>query len=128
MNKKTARISLFLVLLALFVATLACEQSGEIVPDAEATRRAIPTVTPTQDMQDVVAAKFVEGDDVVFVGKGYLVPIFKKAGDTLVISHAARNDPGVILNVTLFEDEIWYEVKSVAGTGWISEEFLHAPE
>ena len=128
MNKKTARISLFLVLVALFVATLACEQSGEIVPDAEATRRAIPTVTPTQDMQDFVDAKFVEGDDVIFIGKGYLVPIFRNPGDTLVISHAARNDPGVILNVALVEDAIWYEVKSVAGTGWISEEFLQIPE
>ena len=79
-------------------------------------------------MQDVVDAEFKEGDEVVFVGKGYLVPFYGNAGDTLVISHAARNDKGVILSATLFEDEIWYEVKSVAGTGWISEEFLQIPE
>ncbi len=128
MNKKTARISLFLVLVALFMATLACEQSGEIVPDAEATRRAIPTIAPTQDKQDTVDSKFKEGDEVLFVGKGYLIPFYGKAGDTLVISHAARNDKGVILSTTLFEDVFWYEVKSVAGTGWISEEFLQTPE
>ena len=45
MNKRIARISLFLILGALFAAVLACKQAGEIVPDAVATQRAMPTMT-----------------------------------------------------------------------------------
>ena len=128
MNKKIARISLFLVLGVLFVVTLACKQSGEIVPDAVATQRAMPTVTPTQNLEEVVDAEFEKGDDVVFGGKGFLIPFYANPGDFKVLSHAARNDAGVVLDAVLFEGDIWYKVKSVAGEGWASEESLQAPE
>ena len=127
-NKKITRVSLILLLAALFVATMACEQAGEIVPDAEATRRALPTAAPTQDIQEAEDAKFSEGQDVVFIGKGYLIPFYGKPGDTLVLSHAARNDPGVVLGVVLLEGVTWYEIDSVAGLGWITEDFLQAVE
>ena len=128
MNKKTTRIALFLVLGALFIATLACEQSGEIVPDAEATQRAIPTATPVRVIGEASNAKFTKGAEVVFIGKGYLVPLYAHPGDTVVLSHAARNDAATIIDIVLYEEEIWYEVKSVAGDGWIFEEFLEAKE
>lgn len=125
MNRKTARVNLFFVFIALFIASLACEQSGEIIPDAEATRRAIPTITPTPK---IVVSDFNEGDEVVFVGKGYLIPFYKNPGDDSVLSHAARNDSGVILSIVSVDGVVWYEVKSVAGTGWITLEFLQASE
>jgi hypothetical protein len=128
MNKKLARFSLILVLLALLIAALACEQAGEIIPDAEATQRAIPSVTPTQDIQDVENADFEEGDTVAFIGKGYLIPFYANPGDTVVLSHAARGDEGTVSRAVLFEGEIWYEVESVAGTGWITAEFLEKVE
>ncbi len=127
-NKKLARTSILLLISILFIATMACKQAGEIVPDAEATQRAMPTVTPTQDIQEAEDAKFKEGENVVFIGKGYLIPFYAKPGDTLVLSHAARNDSGVVLGVALFEGETWYEIDSVAGTGWITEDFLEETE
>ncbi|MBT3321887.1 MAG: hypothetical protein HN392_06340 [Anaerolineae bacterium] len=127
-NKKISRISILLLLIVLFVATMACEQAGEIVPDAEATQRAIPTAAPTQDIQEAEDARFAENQDVVFVGQGYLIPFYGKPGDALVLSHAARGDAGVVLGVVLLEGETWYEVKSVAGTGWITEDFLEEVE
>ena len=127
-NKKLARTSILLLIGILFIATMACKQAGEIVPDAEATQRAMPTITPTQDIQEAEDAKFAEGEKVVFVGKGYLIPFYANPGDTLVLSHAARNDPGVVLGVVLFEGATWYKVDSVAGVGWITEEFLEKIE
>ena len=127
-NKKSAQISILLLLGALFITTMACEQAGEIVPDAEATQRAMPTITPTQDIQEAEDAKFKEGENVVFIGEGYLIPFYANPGDTLVLSHAARNDPGVVLGVVLFEGETWYEINSVAGIGWITEAFLEKTE
>ena len=124
MNKKMSRISLFLVLGVLFLTAMACKQAGEIVPDSVATERAIPTATSTPNMQEVVGADFEEGDKVSFIGKGYLIPFYGNPGDTLVLSHAARGDEGVVIGAALYEDVIWFEVESVAGTGWITGEFL----
>ena len=126
MNKKITRIAL--VLGVLFITTLACKQSGEIVPDAEATQRAIPTATPVREIGEASNAKFTKGAEVVFIGKGYLIPLYANPGDTVVISHAARNDAATIIEIVLYEEEIWYEVKSVAGDGWLLEEFLEAKE
>ena len=128
MNKKIARISLFLVLGVLFIATLACKQSGEIVPDAVATQRAMPSPTPTQDMAELATAEFTEGDSVQFIGKGFLIPLYQNPGDAKVISHAPRNDIGVVINLALYEGDIWYQVKSVGGQGWVNVEFVQVPE
>ena len=67
--KKTARISLFLVFGALFLAVLACKQSGQIITSAEATQRAIPSVTPTQEIVQVAGAEFSRGDAIIFAGR-----------------------------------------------------------
>ena len=128
MNKRMTRISLFLILGILFLTAMACKQAGEIVPDAVATERAIPTVAPTQDVQEIAGADFEEGDKVAFTGKGYLIPFYKNPGDTIVLSHAARGDEGVIIGPTLFNDVIWFEVDRVAGRGWIAGEFLEPVE
>ncbi len=128
MKQKTARFSLILILGALLITALACEQAGEIIPDAEATQRAIPSVTPTQDIRDVENADFEKGEKVAFIGTGYLIPFYTNPGDTVVLSHAARGDEGTIVRAVLFEGEIWYQVESVAGTGWITTEFLEKVE
>ncbi|MCF6277230.1 MAG: hypothetical protein L3J16_00555 [Anaerolineales bacterium] len=128
MKNKLARTSLFVVLGVLFITILACKQAGEIVPDAEATQRAIPTTTPTLTIQEAVDAEFSDGDEIVFTGRGYLIPIFQNPGDQSVLSHVARGDSGTIVSSILFEGEVWYEVKSVAGDGWAPAESIQAPE
>lgn len=127
-NKKISRVSLWLILAALFLSVLACEQAGDIISDAEATQRAIPTATSTPEPQEEIDSEFSVGDDVVFAGKGYLVPIFAEAGNMRVLSHAARGDSGVILNVILLNGEVWYQIDSVAGNGWANADSVAAPE
>jgi len=107
---------------------LACKQSGQIITAAEATQRAIPTVTPTQEVSEVAGAEFSPGDTIIFAGKGYLVPVHANPGDNLALSHAARGDEGVVISSLLYEGEIWYQIESVAGDGWVSAESVAAPE
>lgn len=126
--KKTARTSLFLIFVALFLATIACKQSGQIITSAEATQRAIPTITPTQEITEVAGAEFSPGDTVIFAGKGYLVAVHANAGDNLALSHAARGDQGTVISSLLYEGEIWYQVESVAGDGWVNADSVIPPE
>ncbi len=126
--KKTARLSLFLMLGVLLIASLACKQSGEIITSAEATERAIPTVTPTQEILEVAGAEFSPGDNIVFAGKAFLVSVHAEPGRPEALSHAARGDTGVIISSQLYKGEIWYQVSSVAGDGWVPAESVAAPE
>ena len=116
------------MLSVLLLAGLACKQSGEIISSAEATQRAIPTITPTQEILEAEGAEFVPGDDVVFAGKGFLISVHAEPGNPSALSHAARGDAGVIISSQLYNDEIWYQVSSVAGDGWVPAESLAAPE
>jgi hypothetical protein len=126
-NKKIARTSLWLVLGVLVLASLACKQAGEIITDAEATQRAMPTVTPTLAIREVADSEFKAGDEVVFAGKGYLVPFYANPGDERVLTHAARGDRGTVLNAVMYEGELWYEIQSVAGHGWAPADSIAAP-
>ncbi len=126
--KKTARLSLFLILTVLFLASLACKQSGEIITAAEATQRAIPTVTPTQEILEAAGAEFSPGDEIIFSGKGFLVSVHAEPGNPAALSHAARGDTGTIISSQIYNDEIWYQVSSVAGDGWVPAESVAAPE
>ena len=128
MKKQAARYSLLLVLGVLLIAALACKQSGTIITSAEATQRAIPSVTPTQELQEAIGAAFGEGDTVVMIGKGYLVPIYLNPGDLKVLSHTARGDLAVVVSSVLYKGEIWYQVDSVAGTGWTNADAVQAQE
>lgn len=126
--KKTARISLFLMLGVLVLAGLACKQSGEIITSAEATQRAVPTVTPTQEILEAEGAEFAPGDEIIFAGKGYLIAVHAEPGNPSALSHAARGDAGVIISSQLYKGEVWYQIDSVAGDGWVPAESIAAPE
>ena len=126
--KKTARFSLFLMIAVLLLAGLACKQSGQIITSAEATQRAIPTITPTQEILEAEGAEFAPGDEIVFAGSGFLVSVRSEPGNPSALSHAARGDSGVIISSELYNGEVWYQVKSVAGDGWVPAENVAAPE
>lgn len=126
--KKTARLSLFLMFAVLLLAALACKQSGEIITSAEATQRAIPTITPTQEILEAEGAEFVAGDEIVFAGKGFLISVHAEPGTPTALSHAARGDAGVIISSQLYNGEVWYQIKSVAGDGWVPAESIAAAE
>ncbi len=125
MKKQAALISLSAVLGVLFAATLACSQAGEILTPAEATARAMPTAAPTAS-GEVVGTQFSIGDTVEFVSSGYLVPIYQKPGDRTAFSHAARGDTGTVIGSEMVGDVLWYHVDSVAGLGWVQNEYIAA--
>ena len=77
-------------------------------------------------MDALSEAEFASGDIVEFIGTGFLIPLYENPGDTKVLSHAPRNDTGEVISLSLFDDAIWYQVKSVGGTGWVELEFIQA--
>lgn len=129
MEKKTsARRAVVLAIGLLVLASLACSQAGEILSPEEATARAIeaekPDIVMTADV--VGGVDFDPGDEVEFVGAGYLVPLKKNPGDRSAYSHAGRGDLGVVLGSQAVDGEIWYQVDGPSGEGWVRAENLEA--
>jgi hypothetical protein len=125
MKKGTAKFSLLLALFALIASILACQQSGDIISDAEATARAMPTITPTS----VVAENSLEKGSVAYLtGRTYLITIVDTPGSLRMIAGQERGVEVTVLDSTLFEDEIWYLIKAPTGDGWVPEENLTTEE
>jgi hypothetical protein len=122
-NKQKPLLSLWLILGILLAFTLACAQSGEIITEAEATARAMPTAAPTRAAMHVDSA-FEVGDEIELTSTGFLVPLYQNADDRTAFSHAARGDTGSILGAELVDDVLWYQVESGAGTGWVASEYV----
>ena len=121
MKKQIAKLPLLLALIAIFAAILACAQSGDIISSAEATARAMPTVTPTS----VVSANSIPaGTTVYLTGRTYLINIFDAPGSLKMVAGQERGVAVVILDSTLLEDEIWYLIDAPTGQGWVHEENL----
>jgi hypothetical protein len=116
MKKQTAKFALFLVLTTLLAATLACKQSGDIVTPAEATQRALPTVTATA----FVSADSIDaGTSVYLAGKGYLINLLDAPGSLRMIAGQERGTEVTIIQSTTLEGEIWYLVSAPTGEGWV---------
>ncbi|MEN8172677.1 MAG: hypothetical protein ABFS03_07320 [Chloroflexota bacterium] len=118
MKKQKSLLLIWLVLGVLLTFSLACAQSGEILTEAEATARAIPTAAPTLAAM-AGDSMFERGDEVELISEGFLVAIYQNAGDRTAFSHAARGDSGTILGAEMVDDQLWYQVESVGGTGWV---------
>lgn len=121
MKKQTVKYSLLLAFVAMFVSILACQQSGDIISDAEATARSMPTVTPTS----VVAENSIPtGTTVYLTGRTYLINIFDAPGSLKMVAGQERGVAVVILDSSLLKDEIWYLIDAPTGQGWVHEENL----
>lgn len=125
MKKQKSFRSLWLILSVLFAFTLACAQSGQIITEAEATARAMPTAAPTLSAMDA-GSLFAAGDAIELISSGFLVPLSKNAGDRTAFSHAARGDMGTILGAEMVDGVIWYQVDSGAGIGWVENTYVKA--
>lgn len=127
MKKQTAKLSLLLAAVALVISILACQQSGDILTEAESTARAMPTVTPTS----VVAENSLEIGSVAYLtGRSYLVSIVASPGSLRMIAGQEQGVAVTILDSTFYEDTIWYLIQAPTGQGWVSEANLteEAPE
>ena len=125
MKKGTAKFSLLLALFALLASILACQQSGEIISEAAATARAMPTVTPTS----VVVENSLEKGTVAYLpGRSCLINSVDTPGSLHMIAGQERGVEVTILDSTLYEDAIWYLIKAPTGEGWVPEENLTTEE
>lgn len=121
MKKGTAKFSLLLALFALLASILACQQSGDIITEAEATARAMPTSTPTS----IVAEGSLESGTVAYLtGKSYLINLVDAPGSFHMIAGQERGVEVIVIQSTLHKDKIWYLVDAPTGEGWLPEENL----
>ncbi len=119
------KLTLILAVLSLlFIFSLACKQSGEIITPAEATQRYEATQTAAE-LGDVVTsvegAEFAPGDRAVLTSAGHLVGLFKEADGKSPFSYATRGDEVTVTSAVEIEGVIWYQIDSTAGDGWLPE-------
>lgn len=120
MQPEMRKHALVLVLLLLMLASLACQQAGRVVSDAEATQLALPTATLEVDVSG--EAEYQVGEEAIVVGGSYgaLVPLFANPGANFFSSQILANSRVTIL--LLGQDSqgrIWYQVEGIAGSGWL---------
>ncbi|RLE00187.1 MAG: hypothetical protein DRJ13_09005, partial [Bacteroidetes bacterium] len=98
MKRKNLLVILTVVCL-LFLLSMACKQSGEIITSAEATQRYESTqAAKTGDViVEVEGAEFASGDVVNLTSAGHLVGLFREAGGRTAFSYATRGDEVTIV-------------------------------
>jgi hypothetical protein len=126
-HQKNAWLAWILFASLLLLPSLACARAGEILTPAEATARARQAAAPTATQPTTSQAEFQVGDTVEFTGTGFLVPLYRQAGDSSAYSHAGRGETGTVKGSQEAEGEVWYLVDGPSGEGWIRAEFLKAP-
>lgn len=126
---KPRRIAIGLAFVIALSPILACAQSGEILSDAEATVRAIPTPTEVVDLSSTALFQIDTTAEVVGGSTGFLVPLYGSPGARFFSSQITAGETVVIQEHGLDEDGvIWYEVEGLAGSGWLTEEHLKLVE
>jgi hypothetical protein len=126
--KKNNLLVILAVVCVLFLFSMACKQSGEIITSAEATQRyeATQAAIPGDVIVEVEGAAFASGDVVNLKSAGHLVGLFREAGARTAFSYATRGDEVTVVSSVDFEGETWYKIESTAGDGWLPETNLIA--
>ncbi len=121
--KKNNLLVILAVVCVLFLFSMACKQSGEIITSAEATQRyeATQAAIPGDVIVEVEGAAFALGDVVNLVSEGHLVGLYREAGSRTAFSFATRGDEVTIVSSVDFDGETWYKIESTAGDGWLPE-------
>ena len=114
MLKQYRLLSLGLVVSILFLAAMACAQSGQILSVADATASAAPTIIPTAETIE----GFDVGDQVYLTGR-YLVSLMEGPGSQRMIAGQERGVLVTITNTALVDGAIWYEIDAPTGKGWV---------
>ncbi len=114
----------------LFIFSLACKQSGEILTPAEATQNyeATQAVLSGVVVSVIEGAEFSPGDKVILDSEGHLVGLFQEAGGNVAFSYATRGDEVTIVGSTEVDGELWYKIETSAGNGWLPGADLAASE
>ncbi len=124
---KNKRLNFILAAIsALFILSVACKESGEIITPAEATQRYEATQSAGQSevVGDAEGAEYLAGDEAILTGTAYLVGLYSNPGDVSAVSFATRGDTITVEGSMYYEGEIWYRVQTIAGSGWLPVENL----
>jgi hypothetical protein len=121
------RKSLFLFIALLVLASLACEQAGEVLTEEEATARAEEGIFRPEEGSEAAGATLQNGDMATIVGSGFLINLVDTPGGRIAGSQS-RGSTVEILGSAVFEEEVWYQVSSATGPGWLKAESLEAVE
>lgn len=124
--KRNNLLVILAVVAVLFLFSMACKQSGEIITSAEATQRYEATqAAKTGDViVEVEGAVFASGDVVNLTSEGHLVGLFREAGARTAFSYATRGDEVTIVSSVDVDGVTWYKIESTAGDGWLPESNL----
>jgi len=120
--EKRSILLLVTVISVLFISSLACSQSGQILTSAEATERAQPTAVPTAELQE----GYQVGDVVYLTNKSFLVSLMSEPGGNRMIAGQERGAQVDILQATTVDGVIWYFIKAPTGEGWVPEDNITA--
>jgi hypothetical protein len=122
MDRNRFRLLLSVVSL-LFILSLACRQSGDILTPAEATQRAEATLAAQTGDVIVIAegAVFAPGDKAVLTSEGHLVGLFSDPESKNAFTYATRGDEVTVTSSVDIDGVIWYKIESTAGNGWLPE-------
>jgi len=121
MLKRYRILSLGFVVSTLFLAAMACAQSGKILTAEQATASAAPTAAPTAETIE----GFGEGDTVYLTGR-YLVSLMDGPGSNKMIAGQERGVEVTIIGAATVDGVIWYQIDAPTGTGWVPEDNLTA--
>jgi endonuclease YncB( thermonuclease family) len=119
MLKRYRVLSLGFVISALFLAAMACAQSGQILSAEQATASAAPTAVPTTDAAEAVEG-FADGDTVYLTGR-YLINMMDAPGSKTMIAAQERGVAVIILSSATVDGVNWYQIDAPTGIGWVPE-------
>jgi len=122
MLKRYRILSLGLVFSILFLAAMACAQSGQILTAEQATASAVPSAVPTADESEAVEG-FGAGDTVYLTGR-YLISMMDAPGSNKMIAGQERGVAVTIINSATVDGVIWYQIDAPTGQGWVPESNL----
>lgn len=124
--KRKNLLNILLAVSSLFILSLACTQSGEIITPAEATQRYEATQSASESgvTGDVEGAEYRAGDEAILTGTAYLVGLYSNPGDTSAVTFATRGEKITVEGSEILDDVVWYRIETEAGTGWAPAENL----
>ena len=126
--KKSNKTPLVLMIVVLLLASLACQQAGEILTPAEATARVeAESQSEAESQESAVDAEFATGDKIEFTSPGATVPLYSKAAGRSPFLTVNPGEFAFVRGSTAVDGVIWYRIEGSSGNGWVSAEFVTAP-
>ncbi len=121
--QKRNLFSVLFFLILLFLISIACKQSGEILTPAEATQRYEGTqAAGTGEIDsELEGVDFPNGSTAILTEQGLLVALYQQPSEKNPFSFATRGDQVEVVGSMEYEGEIWYKIESSAGDGWLPE-------